>query len=137
MAVGPKGPTLPFGNRMPDNPPDQESRRFRRFPIDGMVKIYSAQAVWQVPLVDISLKGLLVGRPADWSGEQGQRFSADVRLEGGVVISMALTTIHLRADQIGFRCERIDMDSFSRLRRLVELNLGAPDLLSRELEALG
>jgi len=39
--------------------------------------------------------------------------------------------------RIGFRWDRIDLDSFAQLKRLVELNLGDPDLLNRELSALG
>jgi len=37
---------------------------------------------------------------------------------------------------VGIRCESIDLDSISHLRRLVELNLGDPELLNRELSAL-
>jgi hypothetical protein len=39
--------------------------------------------------------------------------------------------------RIGYRWEKIDLDSFSQLKRLVELNLGDPELLNRELSALG
>ena len=44
---------------------------------------------------------------------------------------------HAEAGRIGFRIEHIDMDSVAHLRRLVELNLGDPDLLKRDLAALG
>ncbi len=39
--------------------------------------------------------------------------------------------------ELGLRCEDIDVDSITCLRRLVELNLGEPELLERELSALG
>ncbi|VAX04921.1 hypothetical protein MNBD_GAMMA20-584, partial [hydrothermal vent metagenome] len=43
---------------------------------------------------------------------------------------------HSENDHIGFRCEHIDLESISHLRRLVELNLGDAKLLDRELSAL-
>jgi len=39
-------------------------------------------------------------------------------------------------ERIGFACTHIDIDSAAHLRRLVELNLGNPELLARELSAL-
>jgi hypothetical protein len=37
---------------------------------------------------------------------------------------------------VGLRCDRLDVDSMSHLRRLVELNLGDPALLERDLQSL-
>jgi len=44
---------------------------------------------------------------------------------------------HIRNNNVGLRCEYIDIDSITYLRRLVELNLGDAELLERELVALG
>ena len=44
--------------------------------------------------------------------------------------------MHIEDDHTGYRCEHIDLDSISHLRRLVELNLGDPDILDRELSEL-
>jgi hypothetical protein len=38
--------------------------------------------------------------------------------------------------QLGFVCKHISLESIERLRRLVELNLGDPQQLERELGAL-
>ncbi|MCP4041018.1 MAG: PilZ domain-containing protein, partial [Gammaproteobacteria bacterium] len=56
--------------------------------------------------------------------------------EAQSLIHMQTTASHEDAERIGFRCCHIDLDSMSHLRRLVELNLGEPELLSRELSAL-
>ena len=40
------------------------------------------------------------------------------------------------AHKLGFECTRIDQQSISHLRRVVELNLGDEALLQRELKAL-
>jgi hypothetical protein len=38
---------------------------------------------------------------------------------------------------VGLHCRHIDIESLAHLRRLIELNLGDPALLERELAALG
>ena len=114
-----------------------ERRRFRRFPIEGSVRLYSPTAMWTSTLIDLSLRGVLIERPADWTGSEGQGYRLDVRLEGGVMIAMGTRLSRVCDDALGFNCERIDLDSFSRLKRLVELNLGNSEVLNRELAVLG
>lgn len=119
----------------PAHPADR--RRFHRFDFEARVLLYSGSRAWESELIDISLKGALLRRPEDWSGKSGESYRIEIRLEGSVVISMSVSVAHVGLDRIGFICERIDMDSFVHLKRLVELNLGDPTLLSRELSGLG
>ena len=44
---------------------------------------------------------------------------------------------HQDENILGLSCEKMDIDSVSHLKRLVELNLGDQDLLERELDSLG
>jgi hypothetical protein len=44
--------------------------------------------------------------------------------------------VHQDGQHIGIKCRHIDVDSLTRLRRLVELNLGDATLLDRELPHL-
>jgi hypothetical protein len=111
-------------------------RRFQRFPVAGTVRLYSGNAMWTTALIDLSLRGALLFRPADWTAPAGTRYRLDVRLDGGVMISMGVQLVRVDADELAFACVRIDLDSFARLKRLVELNLGNADLLNRELQAL-
>ena len=111
-------------------------RRFRRFPVAGTVHLYSGSAVWTTPLRDLSLRGALITRPPDWSQPNGARFRLDLRLDGGLVIAMGVALVRVDEEALAFACTRIDLDSFSRLKRLVELNLGNTELLNRELEQL-
>ncbi len=120
-----------------NSPSDSERRRFHRFDFEAQVRLYSGNRQWETELVDISLKGVLLRRPEDWTGTSGEVFRVEIHLEGGVVISMSVIAAHVNQDRIGFHCERIDMDSFSHLKRLIELNLGDPSLFTRELSALG
>ncbi len=114
-----------------------ERRRFSRFNIEARVHLYSGSQAWESELIDISLKGALLKRPDDWSGKPGDFYRIEVKLEGSAIISMSVTVAHVADHSIGFICQKIDMDSFVHLKRLVELNLGDASLLSRELSALG
>lgn len=119
------------------NQANSERRRFHRFRFEGSVKLYSDRAMWDAELIDISLKGALTTRPQEWSGKLNSMHRIELRLGDGLKISMGASAAHATPDQIGFRWEKIDLDSFTQLKRLIELNLGDPERLNAELSALG
>ena len=114
-----------------------ERRRYRRFPMIAGVRLYSGTAMWTTELIDVSLRGALVARPADWSGHLDALFRLDMKLENGPIIGMGVKLVRDGAQELGFACQKIDLDSFARLKRMVELNLGNSELLNRELAMLG
>ena len=114
-----------------------ERRQFSRILFDAWAELRQGEKSWQAAVVDLSLNGLLVGEPMDWAIDKMQPLSAAIRLDSNATIQMTVRWRHSRNGQIGFECEHIDIDSISNLRRLVELNLGDPALLERELGALG
>jgi len=114
-----------------------ERRRFHRFTVDGRVRLYSDFAEWQSQLLDISLKGVLIRRPAGWMGRTGEVYRLDIKIESLSTINMNVITAHIMPERVGFLCEKIDLESFAELKRLIELNLGDPEILNRELLALG
>jgi hypothetical protein len=116
---------------------DQERRRFRRFPIAGSVRLYSGTQMWQTELIDLSLRGVLVAIPEEWSGSTGSRYRLDCRLEGGLIIGMGVELVRRHSTALAFSCQKIDLDSFTRLKRFIELNVGNVDVLNRELAVLG
>ncbi len=116
--------------------PPTERRQFNRFPLEARVRLFSGQACWNTTLLDLSMRGVLLVRPDDWDGQPGDRFRVEIALPNQNRLGMAITIAHVRQGQIGAHCDRIDFDSFSKLKRIVELNLGDPALLSRELEHL-
>lgn len=116
---------------------DADRRRFHRFPIGGVVRLYSGNAMWTTELADLSMRGVLVNRPDGWDAVPGTRFRLDLRLEGGLVIGMGVELMRQIDGQLAFGCTKIDLDSFTRLKRFVELNLGNTEVLNRELSALG
>lgn len=88
-------------------------------------------------VLDLSLKGALIQLPTDAATESGTTCSLEVMLnEAEDAIEMTGRVTHREGQHAGIRCENIDLDSVTHLRRLVELNLGDPALLERELSAL-
>lgn len=116
---------------------NQDRRHFRRFEFDAeAVLIWNAKRI-PCDLVDISLKGLLLNIADEWTAGAGELGEVEFRLADQSPIRMQVILAHQRDNHAGFRWESIDFDSFARLKRLVELNLGDPQLLNRELSALG
>jgi hypothetical protein len=116
---------------------DNERRRFHRIAFDAPTEIVQGERRWTVELHDVSLKGLLIKRPADWSGDPNQPFEANIQLADDTRVRMEVILTRTQDNLLGFVCRHIDLDSISHLRRLVELNLGDDSLLERELAALG
>lgn len=117
---------------------EKPQRRFTRIPFDAGVRLSIGDRVWHSELIDLSLKGALIAQPENWeAGNEQGRYRLELQLDGDVVIAMDVSVAHEEARHLGLRCEDIDLDSITHLRRLVELNLGNPNLLERELASLG
>ncbi|GMQ89125.1 MAG: hypothetical protein BMS9Abin09_0580 [Gammaproteobacteria bacterium] len=115
----------------------EEQRQFSRIPFDVLVTITLGQQAWETSLIDISLHGALIKEPQNFTSDPEQDYRLAVHLEGGPDICMDVRVAHQENEKLGLNCGDIDVDSITHLRRLVELNLGDPELLERELSALG
>jgi hypothetical protein len=113
-----------------------DRRRFKRIAFDAKTELRQGEKRWQVQLVDLSLKGMLIERPEPWTAEPDEPLSADIKLSNEVHVQMDVHLTHDDHGQLGFVCEHIGLDSISHLRRLIELNLADHDELERELAAL-
>jgi hypothetical protein len=114
-----------------------ERRRFHRIDFDAATSIEQGDRRWVAKLHDISLKGLMVVSPDDWSGDPAHEFRVRIELGADVQVVMEVELARDQDGHLGFVCRHIDLDSISHLRRLVELNLGDEELLERDLSALG
>lgn len=115
----------------------QHQRNFSRIAFDVDATIKDPQQSWQTRLIDISLHGALIETPDNFSPAKDQLLQLSVHLDGGPDICMEVKIMHQEQHQAGLRCEDIDVSSITHLRRLLELNLDDPELLERELSALG
>jgi len=115
----------------------QQRRLFTRIAFDTGVALDTLSGTHECKLVDISLKGALVGRPLPWQANIGEPCRLLVKLaEDGTSINMAGEVAHVEEGRLGIHCTEIDLESITNLRRLVELNLGDEAALHREIAAM-
>ena len=76
--------------------PANERRRFQRIAFDAPTVIAQGERQWKAALHDISLKGLLIRTPRDWSGDPDQPFEALVELGGEARVKMEVVLLRLR-----------------------------------------
>lgn len=116
-----------------------EHRHFTRIPFNASATVINSRTghKFMAELIDISFKGVLISKPDDWQGVNGEHFTVHLQLAGEEVqINLAVIEVHSEADHIGFKTDHMDLDTATHLRRLVELNLGDESLLERELAEL-
>jgi len=113
-----------------------EKRQFQRFFYDAKAMFVGDEATFPCRIIDICLKGCMLEFGEPWQGSLHSLYTLVLGLSDEIIISMKLRYAHGQGKQIGFKCEQIDLDSMTNLRRLVELNLGDSALLERELNAL-
>ncbi|PPD35653.1 MAG: pilus assembly protein PilZ [Methylomonas sp.] len=113
-----------------------DQRHFQRIFYNAEAVISDSISSLACKVVDISLKGCLLDFGVPWPGKHDARYELVLRLSEDVTINMVLKFAHGAGSQVGFKCEHIDIDSITNLRRLVELNLGNSEMLERDLQAL-
>ncbi len=114
----------------------EDRRHFHRIPFHGEVVLHHQGHTAIGRLLDISLKGLLVTRPVDWSSTAE---AVDIALNLPDSRCTLAVTGHVRhedRDYLGVEIEQLDLDSMSHLKRLVAFNSADPALLERELAEL-
>jgi hypothetical protein len=116
---------------------DSERRKHARVAFHAPATLMLSDRTLEAIVLDLSLKGALVRLPVgtvmDNPAPCKLRVQLDEMLAG---IDMETCVVHLEGRCAGLRCLSIDLDSVTHLRRLVELNLGDPALLDRELSEL-
>ena len=125
-----------LNNNMTDITNDK--RHFHRifYNSEASLSSESNNLILPCKIVDISLKGCLLRFDAPWIEPLENLYTLRLQLSDDVSITMQICVTHVIGNDAGFKCEHIDIDSISQLRRLVELNLGDSELLERDLLAL-
>lgn len=122
---------------MNDELKQDERRRFSRILFNAECTLHQNDMEWVTEVLDISMKGLLVHKPDHYALNSDEPCEATIKLAGSEsYIIMSLEFAHEDDQSLGFRCQYIDIDSMTHLKRLVELNLGSEEMLKRELDAL-
>ena len=110
-----------------------ERRQFSRVLLTHQAQLQYQDKVWPTRLLDVSLNGALVERPAQFPPETHQLLLSFTLTDSDIKVQMQTQLVHQKDNQLGLACQHIDVDSISHLRRLVELNVGDAGLLEREL----
>lgn len=118
-----------------------ERRRFSRIPFDADTSLSQGNQHWPCQLLDISLKGLLINEPVfneqkPYSLDDSQPVDITIKLTDDLQIQLLAELSWRNEGQMGFTILRLDTDSISHLRRLIELNLGDSEAADRELLSL-
>ncbi|MDR9435831.1 MAG: PilZ domain-containing protein [Thiohalophilus sp.] len=118
---------------------DNERRHFTRICFDGEAWLIdpSINRQWQTEVIDISLRGAMIRRPTDGPRDFDKTYLLQLQLGEEIQLEFETRiTHHDNPDHLGLHFDHMDLDSASHLHRLVELNLGDPALLERELAEL-
>lgn len=121
--------------------PAQNRRQFTRISFKSPAQIFTGEQTITAQVQDISLKGALVeitDSESLWQPVAGGYCEIVISLDDSPIkIYMHTRVAHVTNNKtVGLLCEHIDLESIEHLRRLVELNLGDPALLERELKIL-
>lgn len=114
-----------------------EQRRFSRVSFQGKAHLETSESSFPTEVLDLSFKGALISVPEGWEPEAPGPLVLRVHLSDYPLdFSMQVSVAHQHDDVIGLHCDKIDLESAGHLKRLIELNLGDSQLLSRELSEL-
>lgn len=114
-----------------------ERRHYVRVHFDAPALLTTQRDAFSVQVLDLSLKGALVRMPVETVLEPGTICQLTMPLaDSGNHIAMSAEVAHLQGTHTGLLCTSIDLDSVTHLRRLIELQLGDPALLERDLAEL-
>jgi hypothetical protein len=111
-------------------------RRFRRFPFAAEVTLSAGHDVWSAELLEIALKGAMVGTEAPLPLDIGSRCSLCITLPGtSIALDFQAELKHCEENHYGFMFISEDLGTLTHLRKLVELNTGDAEATRNELSA--
>jgi c-di-GMP-binding flagellar brake protein YcgR len=112
----------------------EERRYFKRVPFATEVTVSIGGTKIAGELYDISLKGALVKLPAGTTTAVDESCPLTITLPpSDIVLTTSTRVVHAHPPFYGLRFTEMDADTLTHLRRLVELNTGAADRMSDEL----
>lgn len=111
-----------------------ERRHFHRLIFAAEAQLCQANKSWQTRVLDLSLQGSLLTKPQVFDANTRQPMQLIINLQDlAQPIIMQVKCVHSGEQKLGLQITKVDIDSMTELRRLVELNTGNDDILHREL----
>jgi len=117
--------------------PGAERRRFTRVSFVELAKLRQGDHFWNVDVLDVSLKGVMLTKPVHWSFDAAQPCRLTLHLGcDEPVVEMQARAAYEGDHRLGLECTEIDVDSLACLRRIIAVNTGKPEYAQRELAEL-
>jgi len=116
---------------------DTDRRHYQRITFNADIQLKHKHQQWPCHLVDISLKGVLIESPENTQALLNDCYTLELILGENEVITMEAKISHTENNHWGLEWMNIEVDSFTHLRKLLELNTQDPDKIYRELSELG
>jgi len=115
----------------------ENRRQFTRILFSIQATLTIEGRSYNVSLYDISLNGALITVKESVRELKTKTGTLNFSLsDNKSQVMMDITVVHENKEEIGLRCNAIDIDSVTHLRRLVELNLADNTQLNKELSQL-
>lgn len=111
-----------------------EQRRYFRHVYSAPARLSQGEQQWQTRLLDISLQGALLDRPADWPEHAQGLFGLGLYLpDADTPLKLEVEACHEDAERLGVFWPSLDVDSTRRLVQLLEQQPDSEALLARDL----
>ena len=105
---------------------NQDCRKFKRIEIATLASIMDGHdnRIWNTKVLNLSLSGILLVRPDNWTFKSGTPFILSMREPNqATYINMEASLVHITKNSIGLRFDCMDTDNAALLYSLLELYL--------------
>lgn len=113
-----------------------KNRHFRRIPFKAEVTLGSGQDSWTGELLDVAMKGAMVGTDTALPLSPGAKYSLCISLPGTPIsLDFQAELVHSEESCYGFKFISENLETLTHLRKLIELNTGDAETTRSELSA--
>lgn len=111
-------------------------RNFRRIPFEAEISLQIGEDSWSGDLLDIALKGAMIGSIDPLPITVGSECSLCITLPGtNISLDFLAKLAHREENRYGFKFISEDLETLTHLRKLIELNTGDAEATRSELSA--
>ena len=113
-----------------------KNRHFRRITFAAEVTLISGQNTWTGELLDVAMKGAMVGTEAPLPLSLSGEYSLRISLPGTPIsLDFEAELVHSEERCYGFKFISESLETLTHLRKLIELNTGDTEATRSELSA--
>ena len=113
-----------------------KNRRFRRIPFAAEVKVQLGESCWAAELLDVAMKGALIGSLAELPLSIGAQPMIIISLPGTTIsLDFKAELVHAENQRYGFKFLSENLETLGHLRKMIELNTGDAETTRSELSS--